>query len=919
MGEGVRISVIERLIDTLANILSGFDLDGDNPALRVEEYKAQIHELEDQEIEFKKQPEKNDELLSVQAKKTRVEAELENYMRHNSKFFKAYDCIDELQGYVDEARNNNLKYVNGKDIQKRITELKKELTEINERSGVKDGNTTKLSKEIKKDQDELKRIQEKIDSGAYTRDDPLKPGEKDENNKKYLEKREQELSDYISKKQNKLKQYKNDNRKLSPEDRVRRREIKNQLKAFRELEKNREPFIDGNPIDRESEGLDNDQIARDIKRRTDDMLDKYYGNPQKAREYKRNWKELKKNIKEVEFEYTDKDGNVQTGKYKTVEEFEDMQSKLEMMQLQDYKEKLERVSKAEAGDVSIYPDTDEGKEQFEEDKFYVETYNASYNRVKNTKANLITLGKYGEKVPYNQLQTAQSVRNIFRAVGNVGKFIRNHTTAPINHFIGRFIVSPVYGLVAGSNRTVAGLYSDKATHRYVARREYFASQGDGYFKSRIKSIFKYKEGNKAVLSAGKREIEENAREVAAAREKRKEAIEQAEWEKASLDEKIEILNQDLENESDITKKASIQQKINTLKIAKVDIDKKRQEAELRWSATEKQNDAIDNRTHDIANKENVTRTITGVKVAAKAGLVLYGPKLSTWLANHKTIDQKEMVPVQVSKPTKQWVGPTYKEVPTTQTTGGFHGTLQEMMSGNAGKEVTGYYSVYGGEVAGKAYKLSGNDKITAVFQGVNHTKGTGLSDAAGLTNPVLTDRRFAEAFLDSNGVLKQNVSMDEVMNALGANTDMSTLDQLYFSVGDKYWVRASDLISPEKIVSGTKKVVDVPGHYITASKTVTEMKEVIKKVPNPRVVKVLSRIGKGGKVVGGAMLVDDIYENVRKTDSKAKRTKSEDRNYKDSGEFTGTKKDYKEHKKEYKKQLKEAKKRRKEEREEEER
>ena len=95
------------------------------------------------------------------------------------------------------------------------------------------------------------------------------------------------------------------------------------------------------------------------------------------------------------------------------------------------------------------------------------------------------------------------------------------------------------------------------------------------------------------------------------------------------------------------------------------------------------------------------------------------------------------------------------------------------------------------------------------------------------------------------------------------------------------------------------------------------MKEVIKKVPNPRVVKALSRIGKGGKVVGGAMLVDDIYENVRKTDSKAKRTKSEDRNYEDSGEFTGTKKDYKEHKKEYKKQLKEAKKRRKEEREEE--
>ena len=193
-------------------------------------------------------------------------------------------------------------------------------------------------------------------------------------------------------------------------------------------------------------------------RRTDDMLDKYYGNPQKAKEYKKNWKELKKHINEQEFEYVDASGNVKKGTFKTVEEYEDMQAKMEMMQLQDYKEKLERVSKAEAGDISIYPDTEEGKKQFEEDKFYVDTYNASYNRVKNTKANLITLGKYGEKVPYTKMQKGQPIRNVLRGGGNVLKFIRNHTTAPINKFIGKYIVSPIYGVSRRSRKTVAGLF-----------------------------------------------------------------------------------------------------------------------------------------------------------------------------------------------------------------------------------------------------------------------------------------------------------------------------------------------------------------------------------------------------------------------------------------------------------------------------
>ena len=723
---------------------------------------------------------------------------------------------------------------------------------------------------------------------------------------------------------------------------IQKRVIENRIAELEEIYKEKELFkinekgeviIDYPDIPTD---IDIEAIRREYEMRRQDMLDKFYGNKEKSEEYSIKMEELQWHIVEVEFEFIDDKGQPQKGIYQTVKPYEGMEEALEFMQLEEYAERLERLTKAQAGDKSVYDDIHFRNKEGQivklspekakmQDELYIQNNNNSYNRLVSTRKNLMTLGKYGEKVDYNKFQEGQPVRNTLRAVGNAAKFVRNHVTAPINKFIGSKIVSPIYAKVteADDPSNVAGLYSNKLTHRYVARREYFESQGKGYFSSRFNSIFKAKEGNKAILAAGAYDIQESLKRKYTEIATKEAMAKKVEFASKSIDEKIAMLQADLEKAQDDTARAKLQATLEETKKAKLQIERDRALNEKTATAQTIQTDAVDISQHDIANKENVTRTITGVKVLTRLGIrKLVGPKIKEWLLEHTqkpetiiTDPTPEQIEEALNVPDQKWIDSTYKmeETPVTEMRLKSNADMSDIMSANAGKQIEGYYSVYGGEARPAMYDVTGNEKITAIFKQVGEG-GHGLSDTAGLKAPVLTNGTFAQEFLDANGVLKQDVTLDQILGAVGNNSiKPEDLESLYVSVGDRYWTKLSDLCSQmtQEVTVGTEmqKVIDVAGHYVPL--TEQEKLEFINKalldpmskakidalktvsttmVENTRVTRVLDGLGIAYKGIDGALIADDIYENVRDTYTDVPWEKPSPRHYDAKTQFTGDRK-----------------------------
>jgi len=726
---------------------------------------------------------------------------------------------------------------------------------------------------------------------------------------------------------------------------VQKRVTKNRINELQELSKEKELFkitekgevvIDYPEVKPEP---DIEAAKEEYQKRKQDMLDKFYGNKEKAKMYSAAMATLKSHVVEKEFEFKDKNGNTKKAMYQTVESYEGMQADLELLQLEEYAERLERLTKAQAGDLSVYQGVktrdEKGnivevspEEARKADERYIETNNSAYNKLVATRENLKTLGKYGEKVPYSQFQKHQVVRNIFRAIGNAGKFVRNHVTAPINKFVGSKIVAPIYGKVTGADHKVKGLYSNKATHRYVARREYYQSQGKGFFSSRFNSIFRAKEGNKAILSAGAYEIYESVRQKYIQLGMQEAFDKKTEFASKSMDEKIAMLQTEMEKVTDEKAKAEFEARLADLEKAKVQIAADKAANQKVGAVQTVQTDAIDIRQHDKANKENVTRTITGVKLATRLGFTkLIGPKIKDWLLGHTkktqvttTPPSQEEMESALGLQDKKWVETTYKQepVPVTETRINSDVSMSEMMSSNAGKQIEGYYSVYGGAKRPAMYDLTGNEKITAIFESTENG-GKGLSDLAGLKAPTLTDGTFAKELLDANGVLRQDITMDEILNAIGnSSLKAEDLSNIYVGVGDRYWAKLSDLCQDltQEVTVGSKMgtVIDVAGHYeplstaervqaiqyamqealrdpLKRAKIDSLYKTTTEVVPNERVVRVLDGLGMGGRVAGGMLLADDVYENLRHTDSKLAASKSEPRPYDTKLKFTGKRKE----------------------------
>ncbi len=645
--------------------------------------------------------------------------------------------------------------------------------------------------------------------------------------------------------------------------------------------------------------LDQDKIKDEYQRRRKDMYAKFYGD----REYQAEYDERASRFRQHEIETTN--GSIT---YRTIEDYPEKEEDEKFLILGEYQKALERMTKYEAGDTSVYSGTaDQINAALERDREYVNTRNHTFNQNEHTQRDLATLGKFGETLPYIPRQTGL-LRNVGRGILNAGIFARN-LVAPVYRFIGRNVAQPIHRLITG-NRD-ASPYRNNIYHRMVARRDYFydmARQRDedetnnrkanspdpnnirpvshpirNALESRFRAIFNAREGNEAVLRAGAYDIRQNIEQQEGARV----LIQSLDTRKRELERQIAALEREISSHPHAknisnaktavaNKKALLASTTNMLNIYLSD-----------GNIADIQTDAISHEQHAIASKEVNTARVTMIKGVAKGLAVRYvGPKIRDWLLERGKTVQEVEVPITREVPDKKWVKPVTEAVPETRTETVFDKaeSLRDVMQQNSGKQVSGYYSVWGGERGAANYTLSGNEKITAIFK-ATEKGGVGLSDKAGLTAPTLTDGLFANNLLDSSGVLNQNISIETLLSGVKDGTiDASSFEDVYLAVGDRFWVKAKDILSAatKNIEVETGKTIEkiiTPGHWVEGTKTIHEIVKTTEVVDNPIIQQA---VGIGGNAMSGIIGMDsiqDLVENVRKTTTDQKSNKKKPRNY----------------------------------------
>ena len=206
-----------------------------------------------------------------------------------------------------------------------------------------------------------------------------------------------------------------------------------------------------------------DGMPADVKAKMDaekawykqDAIDKMYGNSEKAEKWKKYFKLLKSAEKEVSFEYTDDAGVRKTGKYKTVDYDKlradlaglstpvNLEDALKLLQLEEYKERLERITKFKVGDKSV----------FQELPSYSKVLSATTDEEKNNALNKLKQ-ELEEDMVY--VATNHGAVNNFdfeaRAIGNAGVLTK---TGSVSEFLG--LVSPSRAKTPGGKALFLGL------------------------------------------------------------------------------------------------------------------------------------------------------------------------------------------------------------------------------------------------------------------------------------------------------------------------------------------------------------------------------------------------------------------------------------------------------------------------------
>lgn len=628
--------------------------------------------------------------------------------------------------------------------------------------------------------------------------------------------------------------------------------------------------------------IDINQIKDEYKRRKDDMLAKYYGD----KEYQQRYSEIAQRYRENEVEVTN--GGIT---YRTVQDYAEKEDDEKFLILGEYKNSLERMTKYEAGDTSVYSGTpDQITAQYNKDKEYVETRNYTFDQHKNTQKDLATLGKFGEKMPYIPKQNG-IIKNGLRAVGNVGIFARN-LVAPVYRFVGRNVAQPLHRLITRGKD--ASPYRNNPYHRFVARRDYFkdiATQNDSasgknhpirnYFMSNIRAVANYREGNEAVLNAGAFDIQTNLKQ----QELQRAQLNFLNQKKSELESQISFLENEIANHADAKNITDAQAKLTSKKAILQKIEQGIISVNTTGKIIDIQTDAVSQTQHDIASKEVNTYRVAAIKGIAKLGVKKFvGPKIKNWLIEHS----KQKVAREEAYQTTVYVEKEIQEpstvVPITEERPYYDIEVDDLIEKSAGRNVKMYRSVSGGNRGEISYTINGNEACTGFHFQDGSTWGTGYSSNV----PLMTDQKWPTSFLDASNKLREDLTFSEIAEAISSGElSQDALENMTLQIGNKGWVYASELFEGvTKEVEVGSKVIEGATHIEMVPEIIDRTRTVYDIVDNERVINALNTLGVTLNTAGKIDTVHNAAEILRNTKSNITTNKKQPREYNyDDSEF----------------------------------
>lgn len=513
----------------------------------------------------------------------------------------------------------------------------------------------------------------------------------------------------------------------------------------------------------------------------------------------------------------------------------------------------------------------------DQDTEFIETNNYTYSSRQNTAENLKTLGKDGEKSVKAQISDEQSFAQKFGLKAmNTMITIRNHTKAPVNKALGTWVASPIYralmgvkqakskgpvsvdgylitpmeDMLATSQKHSRGMFKNKPSHRYHARKDYFIEEekralaqkmqeekNDGKeprvtvgsliklaIVPRVRAITGYKEGNVAILNAGLHDLEEATAERNSQMSHKRNRIINSMKRIASYDKEIEDLNSLLRITKDPIEKEKIEATIKQRELWRGKLEGRLVEAE-RTEIDSVSTDAVSMSQHDKANKANITTVVRGFKTAAR---IATGAYISKYL-------YQEVIKKGKTPDTSKWIPPEEIEKEVTET---ITKTVPGMDKADVGNiTLENIYDKGSGLLTYDAY--GGNQIVdkTSYFRGLAFEYQGKLfsgSDGKGFDPTVLTDVKIDQA-IDKDTTLVslvQEVLQDKLgkqftpdqVNDLIASGQISGFD-IWRSTSETGipmgWLNASEIV-PNIISSGshtiteevTKTVIEtIPGRW----------------------------------------------------------------------------------------------------------
>ena len=357
----------------------------------------------------------------------------------------------------------------------------------------------------------------------------------------------------------------------------------------------------------------------------------------------------------------------------------------------------------------------------DQDIEFIETNNYTYNSRQNTAENLKTLGKDGEQAVKAQISDSQKFAEKFMLKSmNTLITIRNHTKAPVNKAIGTYVASPIFrglmgvtqskskgpvsvdgylitpmeDILATSQKHSRGMFKNKPSHRYHARKDYFIEQEQREIAQekaqkakeesesgkspdekkgkeneikwgtllrlaivpRIRAITEYRDGNVAVLNAGLHDLEEATAERNSRMAQKRHSMMDSMKRIAAYEKEIDDLKSLARVTKDPAEKEKIEATIKQRELWKAKLEGRLIETE-RTEIDSVSTDALSMSQHDKANKAKMTTIIRGFKTAAR---VAAGAYLSKYL--YEDVIKKGKTP-----DTKEWIPPEEIEKEVTET------------------------------------------------------------------------------------------------------------------------------------------------------------------------------------------------------------------------------------------------------------